>query len=129
MYIYKINISTISSSFFLFGNTLFYSWTAVQDTYDGVVNLLKNKDFDGLYKAFRERNQLHVPYWICAFSVNQHAGICGRAPKVDSTGVEITSCCCATPKHFDGDFSEMNKFDDMMAFLKKRLRQDGQAQA
>jgi len=77
-----------------------------EETYDGVVTLLKNKDFDRLHQQLDERNQLSVPYWVCAFSVNQHAGICARAPTADSTGHPITTCSCKTQKHFEGDFSD-----------------------
>ena len=56
--------------------------------------------------------------------MNQHAGICATPPATDSTGFAIAPCRCSTPKHFTGDQSEMNKFDDMMAFLKQRHRQN-----
>ena len=77
-----------------------------EETYDAVVTLLKNKDFDRLHQQLDERNQLSVPYWVCAFSVNQHAGICARAPTADSRGHPITTCSCKTQKHFEGDFSD-----------------------
>ena len=35
----------------------------------------------------------------------RHAGICATPPGMDSTGVPITACQCATAKHFEGDFS------------------------
>ena len=75
------------------------------ETYDHVVNLLKKKDFEQLHSLLKEKEQLSVPYWVCAFSVNQHAGICGRAPPLDTTGHEIRPCQCHTEKHFDGDLS------------------------
>ena len=75
------------------------------ETYDKVVDLLKKKDFEELHKLLQEKKQLSVPYWVCAFSVNQHAGICGRAPPLDTTGHEIKPCHCHTEKHFDGDLS------------------------
>mmetsp|Transcript_24519 Transcript_24519/g.40026 ORF Transcript_24519/g.40026 Transcript_24519/m.40026 type:complete len:786 (-) Transcript_24519:392-2749(-) len=68
-------------------------------------------------------------YWICAFSVNQHAGICGGNPNGDCdsvTGKVHETCSCNLPKMFnatpplsDGRSigCEMNKFDDMMALL------------
>eukprot|EP00438_Fugacium_kawagutii_P021278 Skav220199 [mRNA] locus=scaffold1074:418919:421958:- [translate_table: standard] len=77
-----------------------------QETYDGIVALLKTKDFDTLYGMLEEKNQLGVPYWVCAFSVNQHAGICARAPATDSQGHPIQTCICSTEKHFSGDLSD-----------------------
>ena len=69
-------------------------------------------------------------YWICAFSVNQHAGICGSNPggsRDPVTGKVHETCDCSLPKLFnstpplaaDGQSigCEMNKFDDMMALL------------
>ncbi|CAE7866159.1 hypothetical protein AK812_SmicGene38019 [Symbiodinium microadriaticum] len=92
------------------------------ETYDHMVQLLKERQFGKLADALRRKGKLEVPYWICAFSVNQHAGICATPPPTDSTGHAITPCSCATAKHFDGDLSEMNKFDDMMAYLRRALR-------
>jgi len=91
------------------------------ETYDSVVSLLKNKDYGTVYQMLEQHHQLDVPYWVCAFSVNQHAGICARAPPYDTSGCEIQTCGCGTEKHFEGDLSEMNKFDDMMNYLKRRL--------
>lgn len=86
----------------------------------------------------------HKLYWICAFCVNQHAGICGGFGAVpedgegfqrwDSsrrdtvTGDVYPTCSCNEPKHFSDhpDECEMNKFDDMMDILhssKNGLRQ------
>ncbi|CAJ1365858.1 unnamed protein product [Effrenium voratum] len=97
-----------------------------EETYDRVAQWLMSKDFEGLCTRLQHKKKLDVPYWVCAFSVNQHAGICARAPPLDSTGHEITVCSCGTAKHFEGDLSEMNKFDDMMAFLKQHHRQNSQ---
>ena len=49
-----------------------------------------------------------------AFSVNQHAGICDRAPSHDSLGREITACPCTTPKFLTGEHCEMNKLPDLL---------------
>ncbi|CAJ1385979.1 unnamed protein product [Effrenium voratum] len=97
-----------------------------EETYDMVAQLLMSKDFEGVSARLQQNKKLDVPYWVCAFSVNQHAGICARVPPRDSTGREITACSCSTAKHFEGDLSEMNKFDDMMAFLKQHHRQKSQ---
>lgn len=69
-------------------------------------------------------------YWVCAFCVNQHAGMCGGNPghERDSvTGEEHAVCNCGLPKAFNTTMPtlddgrsvpcEMNKFDDMMEFL------------
>ena len=76
------------------------------ETYDSVVSLLKNKDYGTVYQMLERHHQLDVPYWVCAFSVNQHAGICARAPPYDTSGCEIQSCGCCTEKHFEGDLSD-----------------------
>ncbi|CAE7583205.1 SYT4 [Symbiodinium natans] len=94
------------------------------ETYDGVAELLERKWLAELYERLRKAGKLSDAYWVCAFSVNQHAGICATPPATDSTGFAIAPCRCSTPKHFTGDQSEMNKFDDMMAFLKQRHRQN-----
>ena len=76
------------------------------ETYDSVVGLLKNKDYETVYQMLERHRQLDVPYWVCAFSVNQHAGICARAPHYDTSGCEIQTCGCCTEKHFEGDLSD-----------------------
>jgi len=74
--------------------------------------------------------------WICAFSINQHASICGGfgpqpavgtpafeafdAKRRDTvTGLIFQVCPCSTEKHFNGhkDVCELNKFDSMMRNL------------
>ncbi|CAE8584576.1 unnamed protein product, partial [Polarella glacialis] len=76
-------------------------------------------------------------YWICAFCVNQHSGICngfgseptpggdqhsrwdaGRRDTV--SGQVFRLCSCSEPKYFDGPMCEMNKFDEMMGLLQHR---------
>eukprot|EP00927_Polykrikos_kofoidii_P006463 TRINITY_DN12613_c0_g2_i1.p1 TRINITY_DN12613_c0_g2~~TRINITY_DN12613_c0_g2_i1.p1 ORF type:complete len:634 (-),score=62.37 TRINITY_DN12613_c0_g2_i1:373-2043(-) len=69
-------------------------------------------------------------YWVCAFSVNQHAGICGNNPhnSKDTVTAELYPTCeCNLPKAFNTDAPvlengkgiecEMNKFQDMIRFL------------
>ncbi|CAE7872730.1 SYT4 [Symbiodinium necroappetens] len=97
------------------------------EKYDQIAQLLAERQLGKIVRALQKAGKLDAAYWICAFSVNQHTGICATPPATDSTGHAITPCCCATPKHFDGDLSEMNKFDDMMAYLKTYLRGHGQA--
>eukprot|EP00931_Biecheleriopsis_adriatica_P096542 TRINITY_DN7019_c0_g1_i1.p1 TRINITY_DN7019_c0_g1~~TRINITY_DN7019_c0_g1_i1.p1 ORF type:complete len:1235 (+),score=150.61 TRINITY_DN7019_c0_g1_i1:26-3706(+) len=92
------------------------------DTYDSVSDLLI-RDLAGLRETLHRRGVGEKSYWICAFSVNQHAGICGTPPPHDSLGFSIEACTCRTSKHTDGALSEMNKFDQMMAFLKRNSRE------
>lgn len=92
--------------------------------YDSVMQMLKDHRFGELCEALNRQMKLDVAYWVCAFSVNQHAGICATPDATDSTGHGIQPCGCCTAKHFQGDLSEMNKFDHMMALLKFRLRRD-----
>jgi len=77
-------------------------------------------------------------YWVCAFSIAQHAGICGGNPACERdsvTGQLHPVCDCGQPKCFntteplsaDGQSisCEMNKFDNMLEFLgasNKRFR-------
>ena len=80
--------------------------------------------------------KLERTYWVCAFSVNQHASICagfGPEPprktdewkswnmkRLDSvTGKVFPLCSCKVEKVFSNSNGrcELNKFDDMMAYL------------
>ena len=102
-----------------------------EHSFDFVAELLS--DMEGtkvVEEALLVRGLLEKTYWICAFAVNQHAGICGENPKRDIdpvTQVPHPTCPCSTPKFFNKDpplnkngesiHCEMNKFDDMMALL------------
>eukprot|EP00439_Symbiodinium_sp_Y106_P032364 s60_g3.t2 len=90
-----------------------------QETYDRVLHLLEEPGLRTIRFQLAALHQLDYPYWICAFSVNQHAGICDRAPSHDSLGREITACSCMTPKFLTGEHCEMNKFDDMINYLRR----------
>mmetsp|Transcript_17418 Transcript_17418/g.56346 ORF Transcript_17418/g.56346 Transcript_17418/m.56346 type:complete len:890 (-) Transcript_17418:166-2835(-) len=85
-------------------------------TYDHALGMLVDK---GCMEELREqlRTRAHRRYWICAFSVNQHSGICDKPPLTDSHGRPLNPCSCSVPKYLTGDPCEMNKFDDMMAYL------------
>jgi len=87
-------------------------------------------------QQLEETGATHRRYWICAFCVNQHLGICAgfsppppadtpefrrwEANRRDSVSGDLHTCCrCIEPKFFldAPDECEMNKFDDMMALL------------
>jgi len=96
----------------------------------------------GLMEVRRQLQALHsdtLTYWVCAFSVNQHAGICGgfgeppedptayekwMQKRVDtSSGQPHPVCTCGEPKFFSDDPvpCEMNKFDDMLDLMIERM--------
>jgi len=74
------------------------------------------QNLDGLRDRLRLSGTLHSTWWICAISVNQHASICDTALGVVDpiTGQDICRCTCNHPKYLDCEYSEVNKFDDMM---------------
>lgn len=108
-----------------------------RDTYADVADeLLDVRGVRHMRTELSAQGTLARTYWVCAFSVNQHAGICGGfgpqppegspefcewvAKKRDSvTGREMAVCTCREPKFFSSSpvECEMNKFDDMMAYL------------
>ena len=99
-----------------------------ESSFDLVAKFLE-EDISVLDSMLQQQGALEKVYWICAFSVNQHAGICGGNPKKERdsvTGEVHDTCDCDLPKIFnstpplcDGQSiaCEMNKFDDMMKFL------------
>ena len=111
-----------------------------EHSFDFVAELLS--DMEGtkiVEEALLVRGLLERSYWICAFAVNQHAGICGENPKPDIdpvTQVPHPTCPCSMPKFFNKDpplnengesiHCEMNKFDDMMALLAEHTLGFGQ---
>jgi hypothetical protein len=79
-------------------------------TYQEISEKMSDGQFDNLRSQLEKNGKMTAAYWICCFSVNQHAAICGDnlpAP-----------CKCRTKKFLRGEHSEMNKFDHMMLFLK-----------
>eukprot|EP00929_Paragymnodinium_shiwhaense_P115164 TRINITY_DN8385_c0_g1_i2.p1 TRINITY_DN8385_c0_g1~~TRINITY_DN8385_c0_g1_i2.p1 ORF type:complete len:333 (+),score=55.29 TRINITY_DN8385_c0_g1_i2:120-1118(+) len=100
------------------------------DSYEDVVRRLTTPtEQRALRQQLLLRGKLHLTYWVCAFSVNQHTVICGslNGQLTDSTGHSVDACSCVEPKYLnesepkrvDGQSipCEVNKFDDMMAFL------------
>eukprot|EP00747_Dinoflagellata_sp_TGD_P115577 gnl/TRDRNA2_/TRDRNA2_172191_c1_seq3.p1 gnl/TRDRNA2_/TRDRNA2_172191_c1~~gnl/TRDRNA2_/TRDRNA2_172191_c1_seq3.p1 ORF type:complete len:370 (-),score=37.64 gnl/TRDRNA2_/TRDRNA2_172191_c1_seq3:319-1428(-) len=64
-----------------------------------------------LKTVLHKRNVLDITYWVCAISVNQHSSICHNL-----------MCTCNHPKFLnDEPRCEINKFDDMMMFLKEQV--------
>lgn len=96
----------------------------------GMIAYLLDHNFAQIVTWVSMKNMLQQTYWICAFSVDQHVGICGANPgqaKDPVTNEEHPVCSCGIPKAFnstppiraDGASipCEMNKFADMMAYL------------
>ncbi|CAK9004010.1 Hypothetical protein SCF082_LOCUS8001 [Durusdinium trenchii] len=102
-----------------------------EHTFELVSALLSDEvGINALEQMIRLQGTLGDIYWICAFAVNQHSGICGANPRADVDPVTMLLhpvCSCRTPKFFNttpplnpyGESipCEMNKFDDMMSFL------------
>ena len=111
------------------GNIFFHLIAAIvadaldQKTYQEAYNMLVAKKYDQLMEMLHVRGTLNVYYWVCAFCVNQHNGICHHAPPNDSHGVPILKCDCPNKKLKEGARCEMDKFDDMMAHLKAAVRE------
>jgi len=97
-----------------------YSWA----------QLILAGELDALEEQLSWAGVFDNTYWVCAFSINQHAGICGGNPtqRRDCVTKEVYPICtCARKKYFNSDAPlrsdgrsiacEMNKFDDMMNFL------------
>uniref|UniRef100_A0A7S4STG1 Uncharacterized protein n=1 Tax=Alexandrium monilatum TaxID=311494 RepID=A0A7S4STG1_9DINO len=112
-----------------------------RDEYETTAADLAAGDCERLRSALQRRGSLEQSYWICAFSVNQHSGICdsvGRIPSESSpgyarwdrgrrdtaTGEVFRVCSCSQPKYLNDSFPEeceMNKFDDMIEFLSSEV--------
>ncbi|CAE7332955.1 unnamed protein product [Symbiodinium necroappetens] len=82
-----------------------------REKYDEIARLLAERQLGKLVQDLFRAGKLDVAYWVCAFSVNQHTGICATPPPT----IGVTG----QPSE------EMNKFDDMMAYLKTYHRQHG----
>lgn len=93
------------------------------------VAVLLDRSMDGI-ETLLSPEMLSRTYWECAFSVNQHQAICGqnrRNTTDPATGLVHPICACGAPKYFNNDpplradgkstQCELNKFDDMMAYM------------
>ncbi|CAE8665054.1 unnamed protein product [Polarella glacialis] len=108
------------------------------NTYEAVASqLLVDGGLADLRQKLCNSGSLTSTYWVCAFCVNQHASICGgfgptplegtqehttyERKKRDSFGNLLPVCTCKQPKHFNSSplECELNKFDDMMAYLSR----------
>eukprot|EP00928_Gymnodinium_smaydae_P007841 TRINITY_DN12804_c0_g1_i1.p1 TRINITY_DN12804_c0_g1~~TRINITY_DN12804_c0_g1_i1.p1 ORF type:complete len:281 (-),score=66.04 TRINITY_DN12804_c0_g1_i1:78-920(-) len=111
------------------------------EEYDQVANKLAHGEVSALRDELYARGTLRRRYWICAFCVNQHAGICAGVPPApedasdedyarwdrgrrdSASGQVYPTCECQEPKYFNDtpDECEMNKFDDMMMLLREEV--------
>eukprot|EP00931_Biecheleriopsis_adriatica_P103171 TRINITY_DN7803_c0_g1_i7.p1 TRINITY_DN7803_c0_g1~~TRINITY_DN7803_c0_g1_i7.p1 ORF type:complete len:763 (-),score=89.08 TRINITY_DN7803_c0_g1_i7:362-2650(-) len=111
------------------------------ESYDFIAAILVEPDgFARVRKMLLSKESLETTIWLCAISVNQHASICGsfgpataegtlrfaewQAKHRDTvTGEVFQLCSCHQPKFSNDqpDQCELNKFDDMMLLLSKRL--------
>lgn len=105
----------------------------------GLVAGMLMRDVSVLERWLVHLDKLHTTYWVCAFSVCQHDGICGSNPYGTTDTVTKQShpvCSCGKPKIWnsspplraDGQSinCELNKFDDMMEYLAARKPQFAQ---
>ena len=117
-----------------------------EDKYQTIAEQLSSEEGVELLKQrLVECEKMDATYWVCAFSVNQHASICGgygptppkNAPeweawnkkRYDSVSLQKFSLCyCLEPKilNHSNPACELNKFDDMMRFLHERVAMFGQ---
>lgn len=110
---------------------------------DVVASLEKLKDFQTLKASLEDSEKIDTTYWVCVFSVNQHASICGGfgpapekshsspgefeawdAKRRNSVSGDIFPLCpCGRKKYFNNEaaLTELNKFDDLMRFLAREV--------
>ena len=103
-----------------------------EHTFEFIAELLSERaGVPVVERMLRQQECMNKTYWICAFAVNQHRGICGSNPRADVdpvTHIPHPVCHCTAPKIFnttlpvnsDGQSieCEMNKFDDMSLSIK-----------
>ena len=117
-----------------------------EDTYAEIADQLSSKmGVASLKEDLQRSGKLESTFWVCAFSVNQHASICGgygpeppdHTPewtawdmkRYDSVSMQLFPLCtCKEPKSFSHQEAacELNKFDDMMTFLSRKAPNFGQ---
>lgn len=94
-----------------------------------LIEYLLDHDIELLEEWILDLGKMSTTYWVCCFSVNQHTAICGTVPphrKDPVTGLAHQPCKCSYAKFFNDTHPlykdksihcELNKFDDMLAFL------------
>eukprot|EP00927_Polykrikos_kofoidii_P084407 TRINITY_DN8883_c0_g1_i3.p1 TRINITY_DN8883_c0_g1~~TRINITY_DN8883_c0_g1_i3.p1 ORF type:complete len:698 (+),score=83.61 TRINITY_DN8883_c0_g1_i3:134-2227(+) len=95
-----------------------------------MISYLLEHDLEAVLQGIRGAGAQLRTYWVCAFCVNQHSGICSRNPHGTKDLVMCTlhpTCSCGFSKAWNdtppitdagrGIASEMNKFDDMIRYL------------
>jgi len=103
---------------------------ALDEVEYGKISYMLDNTFEQLEAWVQAAKLGQRSYWVCAFCVNQHMGICGQNPHYSTdavTGAEHPTCSCGIRKVWNdtaptlGDNRsipcEMNKFDDMIEFL------------
>lgn len=108
--------------------------------YSEISEMLAAEGHQRLRQELETKSSLHKRYWVCAFCINQHSSICSgfaheppqgtvahekwEVGRRDSVTGEVLPCCgCGQPKHFNDspEQCELNKFDDLIFFLKERV--------
>jgi len=95
--------------------------------YDMLAGLL-DRDAGKVEEWIAKRGVGERSYWVCAFSVSQHSGICSsnHYDRDPITNAFHDACNCGAQKYFNDSRPlfegrsigcEMNKFDEMMAYL------------
>lgn len=101
--------------------------------YEHILKRLVPGELNSLISELYWKGKLSSTYWVCAFSINQHASVCHLPGGKDSvTGEEHPQCSCNAQKHdgsgprnkLDGRVvrSEINKFDSMVDCLADVMR-------
>ncbi|CAE7455228.1 unnamed protein product [Symbiodinium natans] len=89
-------------------------------SFESVIPRLEGRELEALREELLLKNKLGLAYWICCFSVNQHAGMCHTVHPSERpdpvTGLLPIACTCQHAKYTGRrePQGEMNKFDDMM---------------
>eukprot|EP00927_Polykrikos_kofoidii_P084405 TRINITY_DN8883_c0_g1_i1.p1 TRINITY_DN8883_c0_g1~~TRINITY_DN8883_c0_g1_i1.p1 ORF type:complete len:714 (+),score=75.44 TRINITY_DN8883_c0_g1_i1:114-2255(+) len=98
-----------------------------------MISYLLEHDLEAVLQGIRGAGAQLRTYWVCAFCVNQHSGICSRNPHGTKDLVMCMlhpTCSCGFSKAWNdtppitdagrGIASEMNKFDEMIRYLSAR---------
>lgn len=96
----------------------------------GSIAYLMDNHFDNLMCYLREKDRLHITYWICCFAVDQHSAICGENQHAETDPIQHELhpvCTCQKTKALNSSEPldvkgrsipcELNKFHDMIKTL------------